>query len=107
MYVTKHTKQKGEKHMENENINEGKHQVRVLVRRWLAQVENIPHDITGTILKETENAIQIEYSENEFPVWLPRSQIKIIELEQTKLKTETTTETFTIEEILESMETTT
>ena len=50
--------------------------VRVKLSDWIAKQKNLPLEIDGKIIGETEKAIQIEHLTT-VKTWLPKSQIRI------------------------------
>ena len=55
--------------------------IRFKLSEWIAKEKNLPLEIDGIIIEEREKAVQIEYLTT-VKVWLPKSQIKLIEQKQ-------------------------
>lgn len=88
--------------MENHKINKNDYTTTIVIRSWLATVEELPETIKCNILRETDQAIEIETKEKNFPFWLPKSQIKIITQQQTTINKEENTLP-TIEQALQQL----
>ena len=48
----------------------------IRLSQWLAKQKDLPQEIQGKVVNETEKALQIEYYTT-VKIWLPKSQITI------------------------------
>lgn len=52
--------------------------IKIKLTKWIAKQKNLPEVLEGYIINQTENAIKMEYLTTS-TIWLPKSQIEIIE----------------------------
>ena len=50
--------------------------VKINLSQWIAKQKNLPTELEGKIVDETEKAVKVEYITTA-TVWLPKSQITI------------------------------
>lgn len=55
--------------------------IKVRLSDWIAKEKDLPQELHGKIVNETEKAIQIEHLVA-VKTWLPKSQVKLIEDKQ-------------------------
>jgi len=55
--------------------------IRIKLSDWISKEKNMPLEIDAIVLEEREKAIRVEYLTTN-TVWLPKSQVKLIEDKQ-------------------------
>lgn len=55
--------------------------IKVRLTEWIAKEKDLPQEIQGKVVNETEKAIQIEHLVA-VKTWLPKSHVKLIEDKQ-------------------------
>lgn len=55
--------------------------IKVRLSDWIAKQKDLPQELHGKVVNETEKAIQIEHLIS-IKTWLPKSQVKLIEDKQ-------------------------
>lgn len=55
-----------------------KKEFKIKLSEWIASQKNLPLEIDGKIVDQTERAVKVEYITTA-TVWLPRRQIVIVE----------------------------
>lgn len=58
--------------------------VTLKISNWLANSKKLPEEVKGKILDQTEKAYKFQYYAP-ITIWLPKSQVKIIEEKQEEI----------------------